>query len=219
MKTGIHPDGYRPVVFRDHGANFTFISRSTVKTTETIAIDGKNYPLCPLDISSASHPFFTGKQKFMDTAGRIERFQRKYAWTDGKAGTAPAEAPKAAPPAAAPADEKKGPKPKTLEASSLKQFAARSKHAPAPVALPKKPGSPSGAAGRGGDDEKAAEKGEKAEKPAGEPKGEKKPKAPKAEKPKTDKPAPGKAEGPAEQPKPAEEPKADATPAEAPKAE
>ncbi|HEX7008854.1 MAG TPA: type B 50S ribosomal protein L31 [Phycisphaeraceae bacterium] len=79
MKKDIHP-AYRPVVFQDVSANFAFVTRSTIKTKETIKWeDGKEYPLVRVDISSASHPFFTGKQKFVDTAGRVEKFQRKFA--------------------------------------------------------------------------------------------------------------------------------------------
>jgi large subunit ribosomal protein L31 len=80
MKKEIHPN-YRPVVFVDTGANFSFLTRSTVRSNETIKwTDGKEYPLVKLDISSASHPFFTGKMKFIDTTGRVEKFQRKYNW-------------------------------------------------------------------------------------------------------------------------------------------
>lgn len=79
MKKGIHPD-YRPVVFQDASADFTFLTRSTIKSNETIEWeDGNTYPLVRLEISSASHPFFTGKQKLVDTAGRVEKFKRKYA--------------------------------------------------------------------------------------------------------------------------------------------
>jgi len=78
MKDGIHPK-YRPVVFQDTSAGFAFLTRSTVKTDKTIIWeDGKEYPLFTVEISSASHPFFTGKQKLVDTAGRVERFQKKY---------------------------------------------------------------------------------------------------------------------------------------------
>jgi large subunit ribosomal protein L31 len=78
MKDGIHPV-YRPVVFQDTSAGFAFLTRSTVKTDKTIVWeDGKEYPLYTVEISSASHPFFTGKQKLVDTAGRVERFQKKY---------------------------------------------------------------------------------------------------------------------------------------------
>ncbi|MFL5330574.1 MAG: type B 50S ribosomal protein L31 [Gemmataceae bacterium] len=80
MKKGIHPE-YRPVVFQDHAANFTFLTRSCVKTSQTIKwTDGNTYPLVNLDISMASHPFFTGKMKFVDTTGRVEKFQKKYNW-------------------------------------------------------------------------------------------------------------------------------------------
>jgi large subunit ribosomal protein L31 len=84
MKKDIHPQ-YRPVVFVDTAANFSFLTRSTVKTNETIKwTDGKEYPMVKLDISSASHPFFTGKMKFIDTTGRVEKFQRKYNWDKRK---------------------------------------------------------------------------------------------------------------------------------------
>ena len=78
MKDGIHPD-YRYVVFQDASADFSFLTRSTMKSEKTIKWeDGNEYPLIKLDISSASHPFFTGKQNIVDTAGRVERFKRKY---------------------------------------------------------------------------------------------------------------------------------------------
>lgn len=79
MKKGIHPD-YRPVVFQDASTDFLILTRSTIQTNETIKWeDGNTYPLVKLEISSASHPFFTGKQKLLDTAGRVEKFKRKYA--------------------------------------------------------------------------------------------------------------------------------------------
>jgi len=78
MKQDIHPN-YRPVVFKDVAADFAVLTRSTVQTHETTTWeDGEEYPLVRVDISSASHPFFTGKQKFVDTAGRVEKFQRKF---------------------------------------------------------------------------------------------------------------------------------------------
>jgi large subunit ribosomal protein L31 len=84
MKKGIHPN-YRPVIFLDVGANYKFMTQSTVECDETIKWeDGKEYPLYKLDISSASHPFFTGKMKFVDTTGRVERFQKKYKAGYGK---------------------------------------------------------------------------------------------------------------------------------------
>ncbi len=79
MKKGIHPD-YRPVVFQDASADYSILTRSTIQTNETIQWeDGNTYPLVKLEISSASHPFFTGKQKLLDTAGRVEKFKKKYA--------------------------------------------------------------------------------------------------------------------------------------------
>ena len=78
MKKGIHPN-YRPVVFQDAAASFAFLTQSTVECDTTIKwTDGVEYPLHKLDISSASHPFFTGKMKFLDTTGRVEKFQNKY---------------------------------------------------------------------------------------------------------------------------------------------
>lgn len=78
MKKGIHPN-YRPVVFKDMSADYAFLTRSTVDTKDTIVWeDGKEYPLVKMEISSASHPFFTGKQKILDSAGRVEKFNRKY---------------------------------------------------------------------------------------------------------------------------------------------
>jgi len=78
MKPDIHPN-YRPVVFLDQSAEFGFITRSTIETSETIEWeDGKTYPLHKVDISSASHPFFTGQMKIVDTAGRVERFEKRY---------------------------------------------------------------------------------------------------------------------------------------------
>ena len=78
MKKGIHPN-YREVVFKDEAANFAFLSRSTIETKETIVWeDGNEYPLYKLEISSASHPFYTGKQKIIDRAGRVDKFRRKF---------------------------------------------------------------------------------------------------------------------------------------------
>lgn len=79
MKKNTHPQ-YRPVVFQDVSAGTSFLTRSTVETRETVTWeDGAEYPLVKVDISAASHPFYTGKQKFVDTAGRVEKFQRKFA--------------------------------------------------------------------------------------------------------------------------------------------
>lgn len=84
MKQGIHPE-YKPVVFQDVSADFAFLTRSTIKSNETIKWeDGNTYPLVKLEISSASHPFFTGKQKLLDSAGRVEKFKKKYAKKDVK---------------------------------------------------------------------------------------------------------------------------------------
>jgi large subunit ribosomal protein L31 len=77
MKKGVHPDNYRPVVFQDSNNNSTFITRSTVTTDETITIDGAEYPLVKLHISSSSHPFFTGEERIVDVEGRVDKFKAR----------------------------------------------------------------------------------------------------------------------------------------------
>lgn len=79
MKSGIHPENYRTVVFKDMSNGDTFFSRSTVNTKETIEIDGVTYPIVKMEISSSSHPFYTGKSKLVDTAGRVDKFMNRYA--------------------------------------------------------------------------------------------------------------------------------------------
>ena len=79
MKQGIHPENYRPVVFKDMSNDDIFITKSTVETKETIEVDGVEYPLVKLEISRTSHPYYTGKSKLIDTAGRIDKFKNKYA--------------------------------------------------------------------------------------------------------------------------------------------
>ncbi|MFO8234565.1 MAG: type B 50S ribosomal protein L31 [Bacteroidales bacterium] len=79
MKQGIHPKNYRVVVFKDMSNGYIFKSRSTVDTNETIEMDdGKEYPLVKLEISHTSHPFYTGKRKLVDSAGRVDKFMSKY---------------------------------------------------------------------------------------------------------------------------------------------
>ncbi len=79
MKKNIHPQDYRLVVFSDEAAGFSFLSKSTAPTTETIKWeDGNEYPLIKVHISSASHPFFTGEEKIIDTEGRVDRFKAKF---------------------------------------------------------------------------------------------------------------------------------------------
>ena len=77
MRKDIHPK-YREVVFKDLSTDFQFKTRSTINTRDNITIDGVEYPLVKLEISSASHPFFTGKQKLIDTAGRVDKFYSRY---------------------------------------------------------------------------------------------------------------------------------------------
>jgi large subunit ribosomal protein L31 len=82
MKKDIHPE-YREVVFHDTSSDFKFVTRSTMTSKETVKMeDGKEYPVIKVEVSSASHPFYTGKKLFVDTAGRVEKFNRKYAKKD-----------------------------------------------------------------------------------------------------------------------------------------
>lgn len=77
MKKELHPKNYRPVVFKDLNNDATFLTQSTVVTDETITLDGKEYPLVTVHISSASHPFFTGQEKMIDIEGRVDRFKAR----------------------------------------------------------------------------------------------------------------------------------------------
>ena len=78
MKPGIHP-AYRPVVFRDRAGGLTFLTRSTATSERTVTWeDGNTYPVVDVEISSASHPFYTGQARVLDTAGRVEQFRRRY---------------------------------------------------------------------------------------------------------------------------------------------
>ena len=79
MKKEIHPESYRLVAFKDMYNDDIFITKSTVETKETIEVDGVEYPLVKLEISRTSHPYYTGKSKLIDTAGRIDKFKNKYA--------------------------------------------------------------------------------------------------------------------------------------------
>jgi len=79
MKKGLHPENYRFVVFKDMSNGIAFLSRSTAPSRETVKWDdGKDYPLIKLEISNTSHPFFTGKNMLVDTAGRIDKFKKRY---------------------------------------------------------------------------------------------------------------------------------------------
>ena len=85
MKSSIHPTTYRPVVFSDDQAGFAFLTQSTAQTTDTIKWeDGNEYPLVKIHISSASHPFFTGEEKIIDTEGRVDRFKAKFAAAEAR---------------------------------------------------------------------------------------------------------------------------------------
>ena len=122
MKKGIHPENYRLVAFKDMSNNDVFITKSAVDTKDTIKVEGLEYPLVKLEISRTSHPYYTGKTKLVDTAGRIDKFKNRYAGLSLKKNTeqtpaeeapvveeAPAEeapvAEEAAPVEEAPADE------------------------------------------------------------------------------------------------------------------
>lgn len=78
MKKGIHPESYRLVCFKDMSNDQTFITRSTAASKETIEIEGVQYPLLKVEISNTSHPFYTGKMKLVDTAGRVDKFMSRY---------------------------------------------------------------------------------------------------------------------------------------------
>ncbi len=78
MRTDIHPENYRLVAFKDMSNEDVFITKSTVDSKETIDLDGVEYPLVKLEISRTSHPYYTGKSKVVDTAGRIDKFKNKY---------------------------------------------------------------------------------------------------------------------------------------------
>ena len=78
MKAGIHPKNYRLVVFKDMSNEHTFITRSTASSRETIEIEGTQYPLIKLEISNTSHPYYTGKMKLVDTAGRVDKYMSRY---------------------------------------------------------------------------------------------------------------------------------------------
>ena len=79
MKKGIHPGNYRIVAFKDMSNEDVFLTKSTAETNETLEVDGVTYPLVKLEISRSSHPYYTGKSKLVDTAGRIDKFKNKYA--------------------------------------------------------------------------------------------------------------------------------------------
>lgn len=79
MRKGIHPENYRIVAFKDMSNEDVFLTKSTADTNETIDVDGVEYPLVKLEISRTSHPYYTGKSKLVDTAGRIDKFKNKYA--------------------------------------------------------------------------------------------------------------------------------------------
>ena len=85
MKTNLHPTDYRPVVFSDETAGFAFLTQSTAQSNETIKWeDGNTYPLIKMHISSASHPFFTGEEKIIDTEGRVDRYKAKFAAAEAR---------------------------------------------------------------------------------------------------------------------------------------
>ena len=81
MKKGLHPENYRPIVFKDMSNGDMFLSRSTCKATDTVVFEGQEYPVVKLEISNTSHPFYTGKNKLVDTAGRVDKFMSRYAKT------------------------------------------------------------------------------------------------------------------------------------------
>lgn len=97
MKTNLHPTDYRPVVFSDDVAGFAFLTQSTAQTNDTIKWeDGNEYPLVKVHISSASHPFFTGEEKIIDTEGRVDRYKAKFAAAEARKEQLASKAKKAA---------------------------------------------------------------------------------------------------------------------------
>jgi len=78
MKKGVHPENYRLVAFKDMSNDDVFLTKSTADTNETLEVEGLEYPLIKLEISRTSHPYYTGKSKLVDTAGRIDKFKTKY---------------------------------------------------------------------------------------------------------------------------------------------
>ena len=91
MKKGIHPENYRLVAFKDMSNNDVFITKSAVETKDSISVDGIDYPLVKLEISRTSHPYYTGKTKLVDTAGRIDKFKNRYANVSLKSKQVPVE--------------------------------------------------------------------------------------------------------------------------------
>jgi large subunit ribosomal protein L31 len=87
MKKDIHPE-YRDVLFHDVSCDFKFVSRSTINTREKMTHEGKEYPLVKIEVSAESHPFFTGKHKIVDTAGRVEKFRQKFGAVGSKTSVA-----------------------------------------------------------------------------------------------------------------------------------
>ncbi len=138
MKKDIHP-AYYPVVFVDANANSEFVTRSTKKSGETRVIDGVEHYVLRVEISSASHPFYTGKQKFVDAAGRIEKFSKKYA---GKYGTEKNAADKAAAVVASTAARAEAAKVAAVKAAAAAKVAAAAKAAKAKVLAAKAAAAP-----------------------------------------------------------------------------
>lgn len=87
MQKDIHPD-YREVLFHDVSCDFKFVTRSTISTRDTMTHEGKEYPLVKIEVSAESHPFFTGKHKIVDTAGRVEKFRQKFGAVGSKTAVA-----------------------------------------------------------------------------------------------------------------------------------
>lgn len=78
MKEGIHPEGYRVVAFKDMSNDVVFLCRSAIQSKETLEVNGETYPVYKMEISNTSHPFYTGKQTLVDTAGRVDKFMTRY---------------------------------------------------------------------------------------------------------------------------------------------
>ncbi len=212
MKKDLHPDNYRPVVFQDKSGEFRFLTRSCATTKDTIEWeDGNEYPLVNVEISSASHPFYTGKQKFVDAAGRLEKFGKKYNWEDSSKDQIEEAAKKR---------KKKAGKEK-VGSLDIPTFKRKSGEEEEGGGGPRDKGDKPG--GKPAAKAKEAPAAEKAEKPAAEQAAPEKPaaKEPAAEKPAAEEPAAEKpaAEEPAAEKPAAEEPAAEKPAAEEPAAE
>jgi large subunit ribosomal protein L31 len=117
VKKDIHPKNYRPVVFQDSNDGSTFLTRSTVDAEETITLDGTEYPLVKVHISSASHPYFTGQEKLVDVEGRVDKFKARQAAAEKARAEMTGKKPKVRKSSAKKTEQKLGAKPATKKSA------------------------------------------------------------------------------------------------------